>query len=75
VGASFFVGARSMTGRLGWVLVRCGEATVVIYLNNGVEDCVRFHSAAVVDLIVIFRFIIDVESFNCIHHCFFRCDV
>jgi hypothetical protein len=75
VGASVFVGARSMTGRLGWILVRCGEATVGVYLNNGVEVCVRFHSAAVVDLIVIFCFIIDVESFNFIHHCSFRCDM
>jgi hypothetical protein len=54
VDTSFFIRARSTTGWLGWVLVRCGEALVGVYMNNRVEDTIVFHSAAIVDLIISF---------------------
>jgi hypothetical protein len=41
---------RSTTGQLGWVLVQFGEASVRVYVNNEFEDCIGFHSAAVIDV-------------------------
>jgi hypothetical protein len=55
--------------------VRYGEALVGVYVDYRVEDGIGFHSVAIIDLIVSFCFIVDVEPFQCIHHCSFRCEV
>jgi hypothetical protein len=65
VDASFFVGVRSMTGWLGWVLVQCGEALVGTYVDYSVEDGIGFHSVVIIDLVISICFIVSVEPFKC----------
>jgi hypothetical protein len=47
--------------------VRCGDALVGVYVDYRVEDGTGFHSVAIIDLIISFCFIVDVEPFH--GHC------